>query len=509
MQCPDHVLTVLRRHPDLARLAAGSFDFDLDRAEHVEAVRLASGAPLEAVAGDDTGGTYFACAGGAVLYASSEGQAGLIGTSMDEALEILFGLPGWHDYTDLDLQADDDVLEELFTRTEDEIRSSYGPELDADRSRLLSELGLRQLPRREILRRLQKSLLRTEPEFLLLNADEGCAYELLDRLRRPPLWQAVLAQGRADLVRMRADHSCWDEIATDPIRRAAVLRAAQYDRQSGDLQLLRKLLQHEARSGATEELRLVAVLVALHGKTEDYLLLQALREANADVHFLLGGFPGSSRALSQWAADFDSSNYGQDPDDEDDFTWAALARRQGMNELARSALIRMLDNTGPRDAILLGALARELEALGDLGQATRARRLYASLQEDTGMRGTALADLASLQRRSGKVEAAWQSLQKAVTVLDGPPPPPPTDQLALDFGLPQPLCPTTTWRDLGLGLRITEEHFLITQAAVPLGLHEVAQEAFKTGKAMLDSLPHPTESLRQAAGAAEVLAVPR
>ncbi|MFJ3963257.1 hypothetical protein [Streptomyces sp. NPDC090036] len=28
--------------------------------------------------------------------------AGLIGTSMDEALEILFGLPGWHDYTELD-----------------------------------------------------------------------------------------------------------------------------------------------------------------------------------------------------------------------------------------------------------------------------------------------------------------------------------------------------------------------------------------------------------------------
>ncbi|MFJ3520386.1 hypothetical protein [Streptomyces sp. NPDC090131] len=28
--------------------------------------------------------------------------AGLIGTSMDEALEIFFGLPGWHDYTELD-----------------------------------------------------------------------------------------------------------------------------------------------------------------------------------------------------------------------------------------------------------------------------------------------------------------------------------------------------------------------------------------------------------------------
>lgn len=219
MTRPDHILAVLRRHPDLVRVAAGSFDFDLDRAEHVEEVRLASGALLRAVAGDDTGGTYFVCADGAVLYASSEGEAGLIGASMDEALEILFGLPGWHDYTELDLAADEEVLEAVFNRTEDEIRDSYGPELDADRSMLLSGLGLREHSRRELLRRLQESLLRTEPEFLLVNADEGCAYALLDRLRRPPLWQAVLAPGRADLARMRADRDCWDAIAGDPVRR--------------------------------------------------------------------------------------------------------------------------------------------------------------------------------------------------------------------------------------------------------------------------------------------------
>ncbi|MBP0932438.1 hypothetical protein J0X20_02095 [Streptomyces sp. KCTC 0041BP] len=120
MTRPDHVLAVLRRNPDLVRVAAGSFGFDLDRAEHVEEVRLASGAPLRAVAGDDTGGTYSVCADGAVLYASSEGEAGLIGASMDEALEILFGLPGWHDYTELDLAADEEVLEAVFNRTEDD-----------------------------------------------------------------------------------------------------------------------------------------------------------------------------------------------------------------------------------------------------------------------------------------------------------------------------------------------------------------------------------------------------
>ncbi|MFE1553939.1 hypothetical protein ACFW6V_03000 [Streptomyces sp. NPDC058734] len=511
MTHPDHALAVLRRNADLAGLAAGTFDFDLERAEHGEEVRLASGAPLTAVAGDDTGGTYFVCAGGAVLYASSEGEAGLIGAGLDEALEILFGLPGWRDHIDLDLTAGGDELEAVFDRTEDGIRDSYGPGLDADRGTLLSGLGLRRLPRRELLRRLQESLLRTEPEFLLLNAYEGCAYEPLDRLPRPPLWRTVLAPGRADLARIRADHGHRDAIAGDPVRRATVLRAAQYDRQPGDLRLLRTLLRDEARRGPTEELRLAAVLVALHGEPEDHTWLRSLRESDPDFHFLLGGFPDSAPALTRWAAEFDESDYGQDPGEEHELTWTALARRQGRTELARAALIHMLDGTGPRDEALLGCLAREFEALADLGQAIRARRLHASLQDDADRRGTALVALASLQRRHGEAEAARQSLERAVTVLDGPPPPtPPTDQPELDLGLalPEPSCQTLTWRELGLGARVTEEYLLTARAAAQLGLHETARSALRSGRAMLDALPHPTENLRRAAEAAEAAQTP-
>ncbi|MEW1638546.1 hypothetical protein AB0469_31375 [Streptomyces sp. NPDC093801] len=502
MTRPDPLLTVLRRNPDLAGPAAGTFDFDLDRAEHGEEVRLASGAPLRAVAGDDTGGTYFVCGDGAVLYASSEGEAGLIGAGMDEALEILFGLPGWRDHVDLDPAADDEALEAVFDATEDEIRNSYGPELDAERSRLLDGLGLRRLPRRELLHRLQDSLARTEPEFLLLNADEGCAHASLDRLRRPPLWQAVLAPGRDDLARMRTDRDGWEAIAGDPVRRATVLRAAQYDRQPGDLPLLRTLLRQEARRGPTGELRLAAVLVALHGKPEDHALLRSLRKADPDVHFLLGGLPEAAEGLTRWAADFDESHYGRDPHDEHDLAWTALARRQGRTELARAALIRILDDAGPRDEALLGSLVHELGALGDLGQAIRARRLHVSLQDDAGRRGAALVDLASLQRRHGEVEAALQSLDRAVAVLDGPPPPPPAGQPELGLELPQPSCRTATWRGLGLGVKVTEEYFLVARDAVPLGLHEVARASLRSGTVVLDGLAHVPEPLRRAAEAA-------
>ncbi|MGW6878227.1 hypothetical protein ACWGHA_38545 [Streptomyces xanthophaeus] len=504
MTRPDPVLALLRRRPDLVRLAAGSFGFDTGRAEHVEEVRLASGAPLMAVAGDDTGGTYFTCADGAVLYASSEGAAGLIGSSTQEALEILIGLPGWRDCTDLDLTADDEALHEAFTRTEDEIRSSYAPDLDADRSTLLSGLGLRRLPRRELLQRLQECLLRTEPEFLLVDADEGCAYDLLDRLRRPPFWQAVLAPGRADLALMRTGRSRWGEIADDPVRRPAVLRAAQYDRQPQDLPLLRSLLEHEAAScGASEELRIAAVLIGLHGAPEDHTLLRSVRQSDPDMHFLLSGFPESPGALTRWAADFDESNYGQDPHDVYDLTWTELARRQGQTELARAALIRILDDTGPRDAALLASLSHQFAALGDLGQAIRARRLHVSLQDDSGERGTALAHLASLQRRAGDIGAAWQSLRRAVTALDGPPPPEPTEQLALLRDRPQQPCPAIPWRRLGQGMQIAEQHFLIAQAVAPLGLHEVARAALHEGRALLDGCPHPSATLRAAARAAE------
>ncbi|MFZ3495072.1 hypothetical protein ACODT5_17930 [Streptomyces sp. 5.8] len=116
-----------------------------------------------------------------------------------------------------------------------------------------------------------------------MNAEEGCAYELQDRLPRPPLWQAVFAPGRAVLARMRVDRTCWDAIANDPVRRASVLRAAQYDRQPGDLQPLRLLLrQEEAGRGSTEELRLAAVLVGPHGMTEDHALLRASLRGQAD-----------------------------------------------------------------------------------------------------------------------------------------------------------------------------------------------------------------------------------
>ncbi|HEY9373526.1 hypothetical protein [Streptomyces sp.] len=188
----DFLLSVLRERPRLAELAAGPFEFDLDRAEHGEEVVLASGGPLEPIAGDGAGGTYFLCDGRAVLYASSEGQAGLLGDSVGEALEVLLGLPGWHDAVGYGGTGEALVAAGA---VEADMRDSYVPELDAIRAELLAGLGLPERSPSELLARLHAALLRTEPEFVLLTAEEGLAYELLDGLPRPSLRERVLASG--------------------------------------------------------------------------------------------------------------------------------------------------------------------------------------------------------------------------------------------------------------------------------------------------------------------------
>ncbi|MGY5048681.1 hypothetical protein ACWDE0_24155 [Streptomyces sp. 900105755] len=187
----DHCLRLLRQHRRLAELAAYPFDFDLDRAVHghAEPVRLASGGPLEAVAGSDTGGTYFVCADGSLLYADSEGSAGIIGSSVDEALEIMIGLPGWRDLLHLSPADGGTAILARVAEIEEEIREYHG--IDEERAELRSALGLPDRSPVELLGMLHTALLRTEPDFLLLNADEGGAYDLLDPHPRPPLWESV------------------------------------------------------------------------------------------------------------------------------------------------------------------------------------------------------------------------------------------------------------------------------------------------------------------------------
>lgn len=395
----DHALGLLRQDPRLAELAEFPFNFSLARAEHghVEPVRLASGGPLEVIAGDDTGGTYFVCGDGSVLYADSEGGAGVIGSGVDEALEVLIGLPGWRDCTRLSPEDGEEKILAYVTEVEREIREECEISLDEERAELRAALGFPERSPVELVGMLHAALTRTEPDFLLLNAEEGGAYDLIGP-PPPPLWEPVLATGRADLAALRAgDGAVWEAVAGDGVRRRLALRAAQFDRAEGDLELLRRLLRHETRSSLTDELRLAAVLVGLHGRAEDLPLLDEVRETDFDTACGLSEIPrpGADPAeLRRWAEDTDRLFFGTDPADEPLYTWTDLALDQGLTHLALVALIRRFDAIQLDQSLLrtaddptrldtdeLTVLADDFERLGDPAQAERARRLHASLQD--------------------------------------------------------------------------------------------------------------------------------
>jgi hypothetical protein len=101
MLAPAELLRRIRENADLGAFLAVFPEFDVGRREPRDEPRLASGAPLHAIAGDFTGGMFYLCGDEPstqpVLYASSEGEAGVIAPSLPEALAVLIGLPHWRD----------------------------------------------------------------------------------------------------------------------------------------------------------------------------------------------------------------------------------------------------------------------------------------------------------------------------------------------------------------------------------------------------------------------------
>lgn len=494
----DLALRALRENPRLAELAAYPFNFDIGRAAHghVEEVRLASGGTLDIVAGDDTGGTYFVCADGSMLYADSEGSAGIIGSSVDEALEIMIGLE----------EAEGDDEEEFDEEYNDGDSERDGAEhsrlcrLEEARTELRAALGFPERSPAELEAMLQAALLRTEPDFLLLNGTEHNAYQLLGSYPRPPLWEPVLASGRADLTLLRAgDGAAWEAVAEDPVRRRLALRAAQFDRAEADLELLRHLLRQETRSSMRDELRLAAVLVGLRGDVGDLPLLHEVRETDYDTACGLGGIPepgASSKELRDWAQGLDDSLFGTDPADEPVSTWTDLARDQGMTELARVTLIRELDaivmdqsrlrrRDAPRALTTapLRTLARDFEELGDRTQALRAQQLHTALQEKAWDRVSARLNQARLEREDGQLTQAVQTLATLRGILAAPG----------DDSLRQ-------WEGVNLGRFIAEEHYRLTRVLAEAHLTDEARSLLPAADAILGELSeNGTKGVRELA----------
>lgn len=157
----DTLLGRVARHPEAEEFLAWPGDFEPSRRGHgTRGLALPSGVPLEPVAGDGGGGTYYQVGdlaegdGRPVLYVSAEGEAGLVAGSLREALELVVGLPYWQDCLPgrglpvTDLEAD---YRRVFA------------DLDGRRDRVAALLGLGRPPTAELISRLHASVARTAP----------------------------------------------------------------------------------------------------------------------------------------------------------------------------------------------------------------------------------------------------------------------------------------------------------------------------------------------------------
>lgn len=111
-----------------------------------------------------------------MLYASSEGQAGLIGDSLTEALEIMVGLPSWWDCLKFSGSGDLAVMRTSADHLRaDELRDEPG--MDADRATVAETLGLELSAIPVLLARLYAAVSATAPDFVLTS--EAGEYETL------------------------------------------------------------------------------------------------------------------------------------------------------------------------------------------------------------------------------------------------------------------------------------------------------------------------------------------
>lgn len=165
----------IRENARAAALLADVFDFDVARLDPVEPVRLASGGELRVVAGDASGGTFFVCDDGPVLYADSEGGAGIVAADPDGVIRLVVGVPTWHDV--VASAPDVDAMRASFAASYAELKLDE-PRIDQLRSEVVAELEFDQVSVEELLVSLSRCLTELSPGYVLFN-ENGDEYDAL------------------------------------------------------------------------------------------------------------------------------------------------------------------------------------------------------------------------------------------------------------------------------------------------------------------------------------------
>ncbi|WP_371619921.1 hypothetical protein [Streptomyces sp. NBC_00454] len=178
MTSSDHLLDLIQATPEIDLLLRSSFGFDIHRKHYGDGFRLASGAPLEVIAGESAGGAYFLCAEQngrrPVVFASSEGEGGLLADDLAEALEVIIGLE-WRDCLSFSGGGDVEVMQ-ISAQHLERSRDKHNPDIDNEAAQVAAALSLRVVPVADLVIRLHAAASKTEPDYVVID-DDGQAFD--------------------------------------------------------------------------------------------------------------------------------------------------------------------------------------------------------------------------------------------------------------------------------------------------------------------------------------------
>jgi hypothetical protein len=136
--------------------------------------RLSSGVSLNVIACDGAGGRFFLVGPKTrprpVLYADSEGSAGLIGSTLSSAVATMVALPNWRDLLGFSGGGDLGEMRRAQAWLEEGVRSRH-PDLDELQAVLVGQLDL-EVPDDPVLV-LWESVRATDPEVVFIDDEDG------------------------------------------------------------------------------------------------------------------------------------------------------------------------------------------------------------------------------------------------------------------------------------------------------------------------------------------------
>jgi hypothetical protein len=173
MRDETDLLRRIREDTELSMFLAVFPEFDVNRRHHGDDQRLASGEDLEVIAGDGTGGAFYLSGERAsprpVIYASSEGDAGVLARSLPEALELMIGFPYWRDCLGYSNDGDLDTMQAAAVLLQRDLLDNH-PDADAEQSRAAELIGLERKPVPVLVQQLRSAVLSVLPEFVFCDA---------------------------------------------------------------------------------------------------------------------------------------------------------------------------------------------------------------------------------------------------------------------------------------------------------------------------------------------------